>query len=145
MLVLTACHEKEFQTLPDGVDAVNVNLGSGKWTATIRNEHGEASDTMFAANDRQRSNIYLTPTNQLVIIEQGGDDVFFAIPKDGPPKALSGRKYAERDTRSDNWRYVGVIKDEVLIPPTQAPECIALLGEGRSPYRKQYQVPNFCP
>jgi hypothetical protein len=96
---LTACHKPAFQALPVGINAVNVSLSSGKWTVTIKNDHGSASDTMFAANDQQRSNIYLTSANQLVVIEHGGDDVFSKLPKDSAPVPLEARKYNERDTR----------------------------------------------
>lgn len=99
---------------------------------------------MFAANDHQHSNMYLTPKNQLVVIEQGGADAFFTIPKKDAPESLEGGRYKERDIRSESWRFIGVIRDGKFFRSDESEECIALLGEGRSPYRKQYQVPNFC-
>jgi hypothetical protein len=138
---LAACHSRVFQDLPDGVNSVNLSLASGKWTVTVRNQYGSVSDTIFAANDHQRSNLYLTPNNQLVVIEQGGDDAFFKISGHAVPEVLNGNRYTERDVHSDDWRYIGVIRNDAL---TSSAECISLLGVGSSPYRKRFQVPSFC-
>lgn len=145
VLSLGMCQKREFVLLPDGLNSVNVRLHSGKeWIVTVRNKDGSATDTMFAANNHQRSNIYLTPKHQLVVIEQGGSDVFFALHPNGEPEPLSGNRYDERDTASDAWRYIGVIIGGKFIGASQAAECVGLLGVGESPYRKRYQVPHFC-
>jgi hypothetical protein len=143
---LAGCHARTFVTLPDGANSVNVNLNlsASEWTVTVQNEHGSASTVMFAANDHQRSNLYLSPRGQLIVIEQGGSDSFFKISKDKAPEALDGEKYKEADGRSANWRYFGVIVEREFIGPDETPECIALLGIGKSPYREKYQVPDFC-
>ena len=140
------CSNGAYYSLPAGVTSVNVGLSlSGRqWKVSVRNQNGEASDTICAANDHRRSNLYLTPRKQLVIIEQGGGDVFFFLPENAPPESLSGARTTERDTESMKWRYIGVIKGDVLLSPAQMPECIALLGEGNSPYRREYQKPSFC-
>lgn len=145
VLSLGMCQKREFVLLPDGVNSVNVRLHSGKeWIVTVRNKDGSATDTMFAANEHQRSNIYLTPKHQLVVMEQGGSDVFFALHPNEAPEALSGNLDAERDTASDAWRFIGVIIGGKFISASQAVECVGLLGAGESPYRKRYQVPHFC-
>lgn len=144
-LALGACQKHDFLLLPDRENSVNVrlNFGSTEWTVTVRNSFGSTSSTMFAANDHQRSNIYLTKNDQLVVIEQGGADVFFKLSKDSAPVALDADKYKERDTRSETWRYIGVIKDGKFIRSDRNEECISLLGEGVSPYRKQHQAQSF--
>lgn len=141
LMALVACSPRHFLTLPDGLNEVNVSGGWDEWTVTVKNKYGSASSNMFAANDHQRSNIYITPHHQLVVIEQGGSDVFFDIPKNLPPEALDGDRRKGRDSKSEDWRYIGVIMNGTL---RNIPECIALLGEGSSPYRKRYQVPHFC-
>jgi hypothetical protein len=79
------CQKREFVLLPDGLSSVNVRLHSGKeWIVTVRNKDGSATDTMFAANDHQRSNIYLTPKHQLVVM--GGSDVFSRYTQTGRQK-----------------------------------------------------------
>lgn len=145
VLSLGMCQKREFVLLPDGLNSVNVRLHSGKeWIVTVRNKDGSATDTMFAANDHQRSNIYLTPKHQLVVMEKGGSDVFFALHPDGAPEALSGNRYDERDTASDAWRYIGVIIGGKFFTANQSAECLDLLGEGKSPYRKRYQNLPIC-
>jgi hypothetical protein len=143
-ILVGGCSNGPIVSVADGKNSVNVsvNFSSSEWTVTVRNQFGTSSDTIFSANDHRRSNIYLTPTHQLVVIEQGGGDAFFALPNDGPPEALTERRTRDRDTESRRWRYIGVIKGDVFRP--DLPECIALLGEGSSPYRRKYQVPHFC-
>jgi hypothetical protein len=143
-ILVGSCSNGPVVPVAGGKISVNVssNFSVSEWTVTVRNQFGRASDTIFAANDHRRSNIYLTPARQLAVIEQGGGDAFFALPDNGPPEALTERRKGERDTESQRWRYVGVIKGNVFRPDLA--ECIALLGEGRSPYRREYQTPSFC-
>ncbi|WP_164523871.1 hypothetical protein [Sphingomonas sp. ABOLH] len=138
------CSNGPVVPVADSKISVNVssNFSGSEWIVTVRNQFGSASDTIFAVNDHRRSNIYLTPARQLVVIEQGGGDAFFALPDDSPPEALTERRERERDTESQRWRYLGVIKGDVFYPDLA--ECIALLGEGSSEYRRQYQAPSFC-
>lgn len=140
---LAACSNHEFQDIPDGNTSVKVdlNFGSDQWMVTVKNKFGSASDAMFAVNDRQRSNIYLTPSSQLVVVEKGGEAVFFRVPTNSPPVALNGPQSKFRDQKSNSWEYVGVIERGVL---THDAECIPLMGEGKSPYRKRFQSQHSC-
>ncbi|WIW89022.1 hypothetical protein K3M67_03305 [Sphingobium sp. V4] len=140
---LAACSNHEFQDIPDGNTSVKVdlNFGGDQWTVTVKNKYGSASDTMFSVNDSQRSNIYLTPSSQLVVVEKGGEDVFFRVPNNSAPVALNGPQVKFRDQNSNSWQYVGVIKHGVL---THDAECIPLMGEGKSPYRKRFQSQHSC-
>lgn len=143
-LVAGSCSNGPTVPLADGRATVKVSadLFSSEWTVTVRNKQGSATGKIFAANDYRRSNIYLTPLSQLVVIEQGGGDAFFLLPNDRPPEYLPEQKPTKRDTDSQRWRYMGVIMGNVFQPG--APECIALLGEGESPYRRRYQRPSHC-
>lgn len=143
-LLVGSCSNGPVVPLAGGKVSVNVswNLSASNWVVTVHNQFGSASDRIFAANDHRRSNIYLTQSGQLVVIEQGGGDAFFALPKYGPPEPLTEQRNKERDTDSAHWQYLGVIKGDVF--RSDLAECIALLGEGRSPYRRAYQRPRFC-
>ena len=142
-LGLRACGSRNFQTLPDG--ATSIRIGSyfdrGRWTVTVKNKYGSASDAMFAIGDNPRSNIYVTRSGQLVVIGKGGEEVFFRVGRDRAPIALNGQLAKLRDHNSRLWRYVGVIIDGTL---TRRAECIPLMGEGRTPYRKQFQSEHSC-
>lgn len=140
---LAACRARPFQTLPDGATSIRVGsyFDHGRWTVTVQNKYGSASDTMFAVGDNPRSNIYQTPSSQLVVIGKGGESVFFHAPTDGEPLALNGQLSRLRDRNSNSWHYVGVIVNGIL---TRRAECIPLMGEGRSPYRKQFQHEHSC-
>lgn len=143
-LAAGSCSSGPIVSLVGGQVTVSVspNFSGTELFVTVRNRHGKASGAIPLVNDHISSNIYLTPRSQLVVIEQGGDDVFFSLPKDARPEYLTGREAVRRDTDSDRWQYMGVIKGDVFYADT--PECIALLGEGGSPYRRQYQKPHFC-
>ena len=142
-LGLKACRGREFQTLPDGVASVRIGsyFDHGRWTVTVKNKYGSASDTMFAVGDNPRSNIYATPSGQLVVIGKGGEEVFFRAASDREPAALNGEQAKLRDHNSSSWYYIGVIIDGKL---SYSAECIPLMGEGRSPYRKQFQSEHAC-
>lgn len=132
-------------TLPDGAASVRIgsiiSSGVDHWTVTVMNKYGRASDRMFAVGDNPRSNIYVTSSGQLVVIGKGGEELFFRVPTNAAPVALNGQQEKLRDKRSETWRYVGVIENGAL---THQTECIPLMGEGRSPYRKQAQSEHFC-
>ena len=142
-LGLKTCRGREFQTLPDGLTSVRVGsyFDHGQWTVTVKNKYGSASDTMFTVGDNPRSNIYVTPSSQIVVIGKGGEEVFFRAASGHAPIALDGDRAKLRDRNSALWHYVGVIIDGTL---TRRAECIPLMGEGRSPYRKQSQSDHFC-
>ena len=122
--------------------SLNPSLSGNELFVTVHNKYGSSSGKIFWINDRIRSNIYLTPNNQLVVVEQGGEDAFFVLPENEKPRYLTEKETAERDSDSDRWQYLGVVKGDVF--HTDIPECIALLGEGSSPYRRQYQKRSFC-
>ena len=111
-ILVASCSNGPVVPVAGGKVSVNVslNFNASEWTVTVHNKYGSASYTIFAANDHSRSNIYLTPSHQLIVIEQGGGDCFFALPDDGPPEALMERGTRERDTESQRWRYIGVIE-----------------------------------
>lgn len=135
---LTACRDRSFHTLPGGNASVGVGsyFDHGRWTVMVKNRCGSVSDTMFAVGDNPRSNIYETPSNQIVVIGKGGEAVFFHVTGVSAPVLLDGNLSRLRDQNSDTWHYVGVIENGNM---THRPECIALMGEGGSPYRKQFQ------
>ncbi|MFS0735816.1 hypothetical protein ABC347_02085 [Sphingomonas sp. 1P06PA] len=143
-LLVIGCSNSPVVELDDGnvLVTVDLNLQGSRWIVNVFNRYGRASDEIFAASDRRRSNLYLTPSNQLVVIEQGGESAFFALPAIGRPVALNEQRLKERDTASERWRFVGVIAGKSFVP--DAVECIPLLGEGFSPYRRQYQMPHHC-
>jgi hypothetical protein len=131
--------------LPDKETSVKIgsilSFDMRHWTVSVKNKYGRASDSYFAVNDNTRSNIYTTPSGQLVVIDKGGEDAFFLVPRNAAPVPLSGPQAKLRDKRSELWHYVGVIENDVL---THKAECIPLMGEGRSPYRKQFQSESSC-
>lgn len=143
-LAAGSCSGGPMVSLADGQITVSLNpsLSGNDLLVTVRNEHGSSSGKILLINDHIRSNIYQTPNNQLVVIEQGGGDAFFVLPKNEEPRYLPEKETAERDTDSDRWQYLGVVKGDVF--HTDIPECIALLGVGSSPYRRQYQKRDFC-
>ncbi|MFB0875409.1 MULTISPECIES: hypothetical protein [unclassified Sphingobium] len=142
---LKARDESRFITLPDG--ATSIRVGSifstdvGHWTVTVKNKYGRSSDKMFAIGDNPRSNIYLTSSRQLVVIGKGGEELFFRVPSKAGPTALNGQQAQLRDKHSETWHYVGVIENRAL---RHNAECIPLMGESRSPYRKQFQSEHSC-
>lgn len=138
-LLLAGCSNGPVAHLPGEDLSVQVKWGSEAWIVTVRNSAGSASGELGWANDKRRTNIYLTPSRQLVVIEQGGFAACFAVPRNGPPTALTGGMC---DEDSDRWRYVGVIEGKEF--RTDVPECIPLLGEGSSPFRRAYQRESFC-
>jgi hypothetical protein len=144
-LSLKACDERRFITLPDGATSIRIgsifSTGGDHWIVTVKNKYGRSSDSMFAIGDNPRSNIYLTSSDQLVVIGKGGEELFFRVPSNAGPIALNGRQVKLRDKHSETWHYVGVIENRAL---THNPECIPLMGEGRSPYRKQFQSEHSC-
>jgi hypothetical protein len=144
-LGLKACDERRFITLPDRTTSIRIgsifSSGVDYWTVTVKNKYGRASDRMFAIGDNPRSNIYVTSSGQLVVIGKGGEELFFRVPTKTGPVALNGKQAKLRDKRSETWHYVGVIENRVL---TYKTECIPLMGEGGSPYRKQFQSEHSC-
>jgi hypothetical protein len=144
-LSLSACNERRFITLPDG--ATSVRIGSifstsiDHWTVTVKNKHGRISDKMFAVGDNPRANIYVTSSDQLVVIGKGGEAAFYQVPMNAAPVVLNGQHAQLRDKRSETWHYVGAIENGGF---KRTAECIPLLGEGRSPYRKRFQSDHFC-
>lgn len=140
---IVACHGRPAVMLPDGKTSIDlsINLLGDTKTLTVANAQGRASASIFAVADRWESNLYRTARGQLVVIEAGGEEAFFSLPKDGPPRSLEGELTSQRDTDSSMWSYLGRIDSRVF---HQGPECIDLYGEGSSPYRKAYQAQD-CP
>ena len=144
-LGLKACDERRFITLPDGTTSIKVgsifSTDAEHWTVTVKNKYGRSSDRMFAIGDNPRLNIYLTSSGQLVVIGKGGEELFFRVPSKAGPIVLNGQQAKLRDRHSETWHYVGVVENRAL---THNAECIPLMGEGRSPYRKQFQSEHSC-
>lgn len=143
-LIAGSCSGGPVVSLAGGQITVSLNpsFSGNELSVTVRNEYGSSSGAILLIADHIRSNLYQTPNNQLVVIEQGGDDAFFFLPKDGRPEYLTGQETVKRDTDSDRWHYLGVVKGHTF--HTDIAECIALLGEGGSPFRRQYQKLNSC-
>ncbi len=107
--------------------------------------HGSTSAKLWAdwgpANDLA---LYRTPEDWLIGIGGGGESVIIDVmSKFGPRIVLEDE---QRKTDNKEWEFLGYLYSQGgrLHTPTEREECIALLGAGSSPYRKEHQVPHSC-
>jgi hypothetical protein len=86
--------------------------------------------------------LYQTPEDWLVGIGGGGESVIIDVTKKSGPRIVRGDEQKKTDNKK--WKFFGYIQGGGLVSPHEQKECIALLGSGWSPYRKEYQVPHHC-
>jgi hypothetical protein len=86
--------------------------------------------------------LYRTPEDWLVGIGGGGESVIIDVANKSGPRIILGPESDNTDDKE--WVFLGYAQGRGLVPPAERKECIALLGAGWSPYRKQYQVPHSC-
>ena len=135
--------------LPDGSIARVMIRAGGEYRVTVEGANGSASHSLDMSVDDgdRRANLYWTPEHWLVVIDSGGMETFFDLTPGQPPTDDVRERPAAG--RSRDWRYLGVVKrtsgDALTFrAPSQEQECIALYGEGSTPYRLQAQHENGC-
>ncbi|MET7244821.1 hypothetical protein ABZT49_15790 [Methylobacterium sp. EM32] len=87
-------------------------------------------------------NLYRTPEDWLVGIGGGGDAVMIDVVDKSGPRMLTDKERNKTD--DEKWIFLGYASADGFISASRLPECIELLGEGYTPYRKKYQNQHFC-
>lgn len=140
--------EEAVVRLPMGDAIARFQAWGGGWgtlpfVLRVDTPHGTISTKLWAdwgpASD---INLYQTPEDWLVGIGGGGETVIVDVMSPSGPRFVIGDE--QKKTNDEDWKYLGVAAGSGFSPAQSTPECIALLGAGYTPYRKKYQVQDFC-
>jgi hypothetical protein len=94
----------------------------------------------------QRTSLYFTPSNWLVVLGGGGRAEMISLSSEAAPRCIP---YLERPKQNgEGWRYLGAVDRHldrlIYYAPSLQDECIPLYGAGSSPYRKEHQDEGSC-
>lgn len=139
--------------LPDGKTVARVMIrAGGEYRTVVENEFGSASHSQLNPVDHghREANLYLTPENWLVVIDISGVDAIFDVASGRRPSEITYVRNLRSRTDSRKWRYLGQVSrgggnSLQYATPSKKAECIALYGEGASPFRREYQAKSHCP
>lgn len=142
--LVASCSPGPLAPLPEESASVSVNwsMSHGEWRVAGRNKPGSTSDMILAPDGQRRSNIYPAPSHQVVVIRAGRRSAFLLFTWRPLLKGTHRRQGTAARHEVGTVVVHGVIEGEIF--RRTVAEGIALLGEGRSPNRREYQRHSFC-